>query len=679
MDEDYTKYLAVGKELVASLCTRNFAVMLFGIYASVSNISAPLVGSAIILQILTGMFPKIRLWFLMHSGREKYIFSELNEQSYALAKSILDNTNDKPVIVFTDVYIDDEKEENAELYFKAKQLNAICLPDDISCLHISYAKNKNIILIDEDENNNVFFLSSLASEEYFPILSNNTNVYMFSENSSLSVIQQKAYTKMYNIVKADAKSKNIPATDDYIKKQMPKIYNTDCYKNIVFNTLINYPLFKAIESDYCRHDLKVSIMGAGKIGMEMFLNAYWCGQISDVLLHLNVVSAETKDVFVSKINDINPELMESCNPNSDVLRIYGDSSHNDRSPIYCNFGYCSKTLDNCAVDDIIFDNSDTLIDSDYIFVSLGSDSLNIQYAEKLSRVISINQMKSSCIRNVMIVYVVYDSNLCKMLNENGSQYNGVQLLAIGDIESIYSYDNIINYGIKAVAKIYSNEYKKLKATTHSTDDLEEEWSTSFTVTLKDTSKTVLDDELKKQYSHWSNIAKVIHMPYRVYSAFRIAEYPSAAFLRQMSSTEKIHEYFKLLSPLKKTDAEDEKQKNKSDEEKKREDGQHRKETELAEKINLELKWLEHRRWNSYLRSQGYRTACNGTEQNHILKLHHCLVECINENKNPYDSSKIHDLLDEKGDYKKYDEPKAFDIPAKDDLIKYFSENDVWKN
>jgi hypothetical protein len=53
----------------------------------------------------------------------------------------------------------------------------------------------------------------------------------------------------------------------------------------------------------------------------------------------------------------------------------------------------------------------------------------------------------------------------------------------------------------------------------------------------------------------------------------------------------------------------------------------------------EMAWLEHRRWNAYMRSMGFRSTCKseysvyaaidnkGSYKQMDLKLHPCLVEC----------------------------------------------------
>lgn len=143
MDEDYTEYILNGKKMLSTISGDNSMwIATYGLYASVLNFVAPIAGGAIIFEILASIFPKVRLQ-LSHLAfwKEKYYFSELNDASLALAKSVCTmkvGSFTKSVIVFTDAYVDDEDEKGSEMLLEAKLLGAICIRDDLS--HVK--KNK---------------------------------------------------------------------------------------------------------------------------------------------------------------------------------------------------------------------------------------------------------------------------------------------------------------------------------------------------------------------------------------------------------------------------------------------------------------------------------------------------------------------------------------------------------
>ena len=91
MDEDYTAYWLNGHAMINYIAPDNDAArILYSLFIAVLNIFAPIVGGAIIFEMLTKAFPSIRLFFSNFKfWKEKYYFSELNENSLALARSIL--------------------------------------------------------------------------------------------------------------------------------------------------------------------------------------------------------------------------------------------------------------------------------------------------------------------------------------------------------------------------------------------------------------------------------------------------------------------------------------------------------------------------------------------------------------------------------------------------------------
>ena len=83
--------------------------------------------------------------------RDVYVFSELNEKSFALANDIK-NKNKKATIVFTDVF-DDDEEKMYELIERTKEIGAINFKKDILVVDFSkHSKNKELYLFTIGEN-----------------------------------------------------------------------------------------------------------------------------------------------------------------------------------------------------------------------------------------------------------------------------------------------------------------------------------------------------------------------------------------------------------------------------------------------------------------------------------------------------------------------------------------------
>ena len=87
IEEEYPQLIFGIKSLIANKFLEIMAVT----YASLLAMIAPIAGGAIILEILSSILPKLRLYssYLNPFKRDYYYFSELNSPSVALAKSIV--------------------------------------------------------------------------------------------------------------------------------------------------------------------------------------------------------------------------------------------------------------------------------------------------------------------------------------------------------------------------------------------------------------------------------------------------------------------------------------------------------------------------------------------------------------------------------------------------------------
>ena len=126
LDADYAEFLAQGKRVFGET---SVAADVYGVINSILNVIAPILGGAVILEILTGMFPRMKVVF--HPFRNKFIFSELNENSITLAENIVKEKKSrkllskedrfiffplKPFVIFTDAYPDAASEHVSELF-----------------------------------------------------------------------------------------------------------------------------------------------------------------------------------------------------------------------------------------------------------------------------------------------------------------------------------------------------------------------------------------------------------------------------------------------------------------------------------------------------------------------------------------------------------------------------------
>lgn len=647
IDEDVSIVFSAARSMSETgFITSGLVLFAYKLHACLVTVLAPLASGAIIFDILTRFFPKLLLRF-KNPFKEFYVFSELNDSSLALAESIIDNykkrkdskgvednkgrildddlsfpveeSSDsqqeksestkkkdkirKPVIVFTDAYIDRDDEAISERIASAKSLGAICLTDDIFHINIcgwirrALKTRFNYILIDEKEDNNLHTLS-LLSEFNSGVKLRGACVYLFSSNASA--------THLVNCVNKKLESENILS-----EEERPLIRVIDGYKNLVYNLLTDVPLYEPLVGIGERNkenprDLNVTIIGSGSIGMQMFLATYWMGQMLDVKLHINVVSQEPEASFKDRINLINEDILKteaSC-CDEELLRVY--SATEEKADPYFTMRYFTTDAMTGKLSDVLSKpvGSDgfTLCESDYFVVAIGSDEKNIFVANKLKCYIGRELSSNNKKRRAVINYVVYDKAVCDSLNFNRGD-SVVYMNAFGNFSDVYNYDNVFMSKTYGTAMELNDTYNKK--------------GENIRLYGKDEMKGVLSDE----YKYWSSIARGLHIPYKYFSAGVVTK--SWCFDNACCVTEDSQVF---NAYLRKVCVELSSTRNDLPDEKDR------------EALYYRLCWLEHRRWNAFIRTGGFTTPAkeqldayafvdgNGAKKLK-LKFHPCLVEC----------------------------------------------------
>ena len=598
MDEDYTQYIIDGRRMISMLFGDGTVWEgIYGVYASVLNVAAPVAGGAIIFEILASIFPRAKLW--LADGlfwKEKYFFSELNEASLALAKSIYSTRVSvwkRPVLVFTDSYVDDEDEKGSEILLEAKALGAICVRDDLSHVRKNRWGMRKFFLVDEAEAGNLQTLADLANSSNSVYLKK-AEIYLFTVDDAYVQVERS----VQNRLKLDL---------HFEEDELPTFVPILSYRNLISNLLVDIPLYEPLvgkpRNEKGEQDLVVTILGTGYIGTEMFLSTYWLGQILDCNLKIHVLSQETPEQFWSKIDYINPEIRYTTINGHEVLRI---NSKGDLAPVYCEVDYRQCDVKSSKFIESLTNQGENILDTDYFLVSLGTDEDNISVANILKKYIGEQHLKASALQRTIITYVVYDPALADVLNRQKffSFVKGetdIYMQAIGCLRDVYSVRNVFMEEYEPFLRQMRDAYeliqdRKGRAKTHA-------------------------ERMADDYKHWADRARSMHSKYKVYSMglihqsmFDFPDDPAAYAAEMEKSYEACRKIvigdFEFESP---------------EHEQKHITLLHR------------MAWLEHRRWNAFTRVKGFRStkaypayACadvQGSYKQMELKLHPCLVEC----------------------------------------------------
>lgn len=609
MDEEYTKYITFGGTLLKELTGSDGWATAYSVYASILNALAPIVGGAFILDILASVFPSLHLWFNhLAFWREKLYFSELSEVSLALAKSMSADSKKlfcQPVIVFTDAYVDDQDEQRSELMLEAKLLGAICVKDDLSHVGKNVLGKRSFFLINEVESENLRTLVNLCdgrSSKYVK----NARIFLFLEGDGYVQVEQQIKKKLEK------------------KKCLPVIIPIHSYRNLACNLLVDLPLYeplvnKPAEADG-KKELRVSILGSGSIGMQMLLAVYWFGQILDCKLHITVVSEEPEEVFLSKLDYINPELASTTKRGDAVLQIYGTRY----SDPYATIEYVQSDVRSGDFWGIGNEAADKAQQADYFIVALGSDEDNLTTAERLRIAVGRKHLEQNNGAVAAISYVIYDSRLCRTLNGSRcfchvkSNKPDVYMQAFGSLDHLYSTANVFMSLHTMMADGVGEAYSSIYAQRESAED-----------------NRARMGKMDRDYAAWANMARAMHIKYKVYSlgwvqtsVFDSADEDKSEHQNAVRDACVRYRWASLKGRI--IQAEDEPEIVDTEQE--------QRDWQTLDRIKHDLAWLEHRRWNAFTRTRGYRWTDNcqtyfdivgHTHKHMALKLHPCLVECDN--------------------------------------------------
>ncbi len=592
IDTDYYVFIAAGGIIGNTIYVKAYLSFLY--------IAAPITSSIVIFEILAEILPSFQLFLKSKLiWKEVLYISRLDDEMMSLAKSAINSKNvfTRPIVVFAN-----KGQANQELIASAKILGAICIKNDI--LHISFRRvfKKKIIIADGSDNLHIF--ASLVNKKSL----RNTDLYVFCDDS----------------VALDCETIMNTITGKKLNKS--RIITVNPKRNLIRNLLSDVPLYEPLVSAQDKKELNITVFGAGNIGAEMFLSSYWYGQIFGYDLCLNVVSREEESEFIERIAHINSEIWDTCvrikpladapqgtfeqdgktTRFKDIMKIYNDKEETAKP--YFKFRYLKTDFQLGDYQQKIinsqWEDGFKLTDTDYFVVSAGGDAFNFKIASDIKKALVVSGKQ----QNTVISYLICDPVLCRTFNKDSLDKN-IYLYAFGSTEDTFNVKNIFMSETAKDSKIIKDEYEKI-------------------------AKNITESNFgNKLYDYWADIARALHIKYKVFSAGFI-DY--SVFNKKESNNKNDIESYK----------------------------------EGCDKNTMA--WLEHRRWCAFMRVCGFKAPydaekfykTNGSHKNLDLKLHCCLTETngvfTEFNTDGYAS----DRLDYVGTLAKKNF-KGYDLPEKD--------------
>lgn len=445
------------------------------------TVVAPLLTFAFILSFFKSFFAYARLVLSFNS--RLVIFSELNEKSISLANNLYEEyllkefrDRKKPRFVFCDVFESNE-EDVYELIEQAREIKAICFKKDVLSVNFKFHRHSKEIsfhIIGDNESENI--KQSLGIIKNFNNVEN-SNLYVFAATQGSEMIlssTQKGKIRVRRINETRSLIYNI------IENMVEENSNSNIFENAV--TLTNG-----------LKQISAVIVGLGNHGTEMLRALSWFTQMTGYKLKITAFDKET--LAESKFSALCPGLMDE---KINGKYIEGDALYNIK--IYSNTDVLTQKF---------IDLLNEINDATYVFVSLGSDELNIKTAANL-RMIFERMGISPIIQSV--VYNTDKKNALKNVKNYKSQSYNIEF--VGDLKTLYSPNVIIN----------SNAEKEALEAHKKYIELTEEYINAKNEEEKDLILQQGEEVFYKyEYNYNSSVTKVIHNKVKQYFGLKDVE------------------------------------------------------------------------------------------------------------------------------------------------------------
>ena len=355
-------------------------------------IAAPIMASSLLLSFFGDTLQKIR--YTLRFSKKCCVFSELNENSLALAKSIKEE-HGRETIIFCNT-----KEVESKLSEKAKKIGGILLYKSCDAVKPSFRfPNFEYYLISETEDDSIKFAESI----------------IIRENKRNSAHRKPVIVNTF--FKTSTKIETLENLASGGKVQLRFINETALFcSDLVFNN----PLYDIPDN---RKDISVMIVGCGSYGMQMLKTVISAGQIDGYTMKIRVYDVRAnhlEDVFYHKCPEIK-------NLDRDLKFIETD----------------------IKTDDFFIKAKAESADATYVCVATSSDDMNLEVSENLYRFFRRNNGFSY---TPPIFVRVKDNIITENLEDEKISYlNERKIKLFGTAKSFYANKTLFNTKLEKLA------------------------------------------------------------------------------------------------------------------------------------------------------------------------------------------------------------------------------------
>lgn len=400
IDADITQFY----DVIIGEISENVLLQLYIVLLGIVHIALPAVSALTAVTVLLRCFSTIQLFFANKRKRPMFVFSEINERSMHLAKSL---KHIKCDVVFADSTADMLGDK---ILGKHK---LICKEESISELEIRSKKGKNIYFfcISDDEDLSLSHALQLLERFTAEKESNqeHIHIYQFSKHQDFSVFIDSA---------------NKGALD---------VRCINEYEILIYNLLDQYPLM-----NYGEKSIHVLLHGLSTMNEVALKAIAWCGQISGFSLRISVVGID----IAKKVQD---------------LRVMVPGLFTDRYDI--RFYDCESEKE--IVDTI----SRECTDINYIIVSDESDNITMEQGILLRRLFyKLDKKFAACPPIFCYIKEPAKFKLIESLTtaeSNPKRKMSYSLTPFGSLDEVFTYERLVDSPLEKLAKNVHLAYEEI--------------------------------------------------------------------------------------------------------------------------------------------------------------------------------------------------------------------------
>lgn len=400
IDADFFEFYEIIKQGTGSLVLE----IPYTVIRGVLHILMPVVSAATAVTVLLKCISSIRMFFAIRRKRKMFVFSEYNERSLQLAKTLRKLKCDVIFMNATDSVIDNKSDETKTFIFKE---------DKIKDFKVKGIKNKEayFFCLSDDEDKSLSNALGLMDKlsKLREIDQEKIHVYLFSKFNDFSIYV------------------------DSVDKGLLNVHCVNEYETQVYQLLDEHPLFNVNNSN-----IHVLLHGLSEVNKVALKTISWCGQLEGYSMKISVVGINISE-------DI------------DELKLSVPNLFSERFNL---------NIYNCLNEKEILDTiSEKCSDANYVIVSEKNDNETMEKGVLLRRFFySIDKEFKNCPKIFCYVNDEFKYNLLKNLataeakKERKMSYD---LIPFGRIDNVYSYENLVDSPIEKIAKNVHLAYEEI--------------------------------------------------------------------------------------------------------------------------------------------------------------------------------------------------------------------------